>query len=153
MFLSFSQNEEAKQALLETGDALFTHFESRDVWSEVFPQLLLKVRKRLGGVEPNIERILQEYTNQLSFVLTRNRNITINQAADQLPSEIRPFNYLGVFPTRKEFLSLTLALTQAYSLSNIPEGNQSSARDRAIDKIVQTYQAVSYTHLTLPPKA
>ena len=152
MFLSFSQNEEAKQALLETGDALFTHFESRDVWSEVFPQLLLKVRKRLGGVEPNIERILQEYTNQLSFVLTRNRNITINQAADQLPSEIRPFNYLGVFPTRKEFLSLTLALTQAYSLSNIPEGNQSSARDRAIDKIVQTYQDESFKRANDPNK-
>lgn len=44
---SFLQNEIAKQALIQTGNAIFTHTQDTGVWREQFPKLLSLVRTEL----------------------------------------------------------------------------------------------------------
>lgn len=55
---SFEQNEEAKQALLDTGDAILTHMQDRTKWKEAFPRILMQVRSELKeatNVEDNAD--------------------------------------------------------------------------------------------------
>ena len=45
----FTQNESAKKALLETGDAILTHTQDKSRWGVDFPKILMEVRKDMGG--------------------------------------------------------------------------------------------------------
>ncbi len=44
---SFEQNPEALQVLKNTGDEVLTHNQDRGVWKELFPSILMRVRKEL----------------------------------------------------------------------------------------------------------
>ena len=45
MRLSFEQNPEAQQALINTGDAVLTHTQDRGVWKTKFPEILTEIRE------------------------------------------------------------------------------------------------------------
>jgi predicted NAD-dependent protein-ADP-ribosyltransferase YbiA (DUF1768 family)/plasmid maintenance system antidote protein VapI len=47
MLASFQQNPDAKQALIDTGDAIFTHNEGTGIWNKAFPTILKRVRDNL----------------------------------------------------------------------------------------------------------
>ncbi len=47
MLASFTQNKKARDLLLSTGDAEFSHTQDGDVWATEFPRLLKKVREEL----------------------------------------------------------------------------------------------------------
>lgn len=47
--ISFKNNPDAMQALLDTGDAILTHTQDRSIWKTEFPKLLMEVRDELRG--------------------------------------------------------------------------------------------------------
>ena len=47
MLMSFEQNPQAAQRLVETGDAVFTHVQDKTRWREDFPKALTMVREEL----------------------------------------------------------------------------------------------------------
>jgi predicted NAD-dependent protein-ADP-ribosyltransferase YbiA (DUF1768 family) len=47
--ISFKNNPDAMQALLDTGDAILTHVQDRTKWKTEFPKLLMEVRDELRG--------------------------------------------------------------------------------------------------------
>ena len=163
MFASFDQNAEAKQDLLATGGSLLTHYQSRDMWSETFPKLLMKIRKRLGGEDINVERIAEVFKRDIAFVRSPDlgqaqddqNNIVVNRLEvpiveyfdrdKEIPrpketARITPLTFLGVVPTGKELLALTISAAYANTLSNTKVGNEPSPREAAIDKIVDTFE-------------
>ena len=46
---SFEQNPEAKQKLIDTGNAILTHKQAQSPWRERFPEILMKVRSEFQG--------------------------------------------------------------------------------------------------------
>lgn len=46
---SLEQNPEIKQELLDTNNAVLTHFQDSGIWKTKFPELLMEVRNELGG--------------------------------------------------------------------------------------------------------
>ena len=129
MFASFDQNPEAKQDLLATEGSLLTHYQSRDMWSETFPKLLMKIRKRLGGKDINIERIAEVFERDIAFVRSPftggvqddQNNIIVNRIEvpivaqfdrdKEIPvpretARITPLTFLGVVPTGRRVISL-----------------------------------------------
>ena len=44
---SFVQNPDALQVLKDTGDKVLTHNQDRGIWKELFPTILMRVRKEL----------------------------------------------------------------------------------------------------------
>ncbi len=52
--LSFEQNPEAQQALLNTGDATLTHTQDRGVWKNEFPRILMEVRDSLQPTQTTV---------------------------------------------------------------------------------------------------
>lgn len=51
MLASFQQNEQARQALLDTGNKTLTHTQEKSMWGKVFPQLLTEIRDELRTSE------------------------------------------------------------------------------------------------------
>ena len=49
MRLSFEQNPEAQQALINTGNAVLTHTQDRGVWRTKFPEILMGLRTEFQG--------------------------------------------------------------------------------------------------------
>ena len=58
---SFEQNPQAKEALLATGDAKFTHNPDDSKWKELFPEILTEVRQSLA-MQKNNEIVFTEST-------------------------------------------------------------------------------------------
>jgi predicted NAD-dependent protein-ADP-ribosyltransferase YbiA (DUF1768 family) len=52
--ISFKNNSDAMQALLDTGDATLTHVQDRTKWKTEFPKLLMEVRDELRGPQSKI---------------------------------------------------------------------------------------------------
>jgi predicted NAD-dependent protein-ADP-ribosyltransferase YbiA (DUF1768 family)/alkylated DNA repair dioxygenase AlkB len=52
--ISFENNPDAMEALLDTGDATLTHNEDRSQWKTEFPKLLMEVRDELRGPQSKI---------------------------------------------------------------------------------------------------
>ena len=170
MFASFDQNPEAKETLLNTGSNFFTHYQSRDMWSETFPRLLLKIRQRLGGEGVNIEALARGFERDMAFTLPEyitdltlengalprdiDNNILVNKmqvgidnrfrgknvSIPQESARITPLSFLGVVPTGKELIALTTSVIYANTLSNTKVGNEPSPREAAIDNIVDTLE-------------
>ena len=170
MFASFDQNQVAKEALLDTGSNFFTHYQSRDMWSETFPRLLLKIRQRLGGEGVNIEALARGFERDMAFTLPEyttgitlengalprdiDNNILVNKmqvgidnrfrkplvSIPQESARITPLSFLGVVPTGKELIALTTSVIYANTLSNTKVGNKPSPREAAIDNIVDTLE-------------
>ena len=76
MTASFEQNAAARDTLLASEDKLFTHYQERSkdadsfTWAQTFPRLLLKVRRKVGGKEPNIPRALANFKRDLKMDLS-----------------------------------------------------------------------------------
>lgn len=70
---SFSQNPEALNKLLSTGDATLTHTQDKGKWGTEFPKILMEVRELLrnrSNIEPAITDTTKEfldYANQFGF--------------------------------------------------------------------------------------
>lgn len=70
---SFSQNPEALNRLLSTGDATLTHTQDKGKWGTEFPKILMEVRELLrnrSNIEPAITDTTKEfldYANQFGF--------------------------------------------------------------------------------------
>lgn len=70
---SFSQNPEALNRLLSTGDATLTHIQDKGKWGTEFPKILMEVRELLrnrSNIEPAITDTTKEfldYANQFGF--------------------------------------------------------------------------------------
>lgn len=70
---SFSQNPEALNRLLSTGDAILTHTQDKGKWGTEFPKILMEVRELLrnrSNIEPAITDTTKEfldYANQFGF--------------------------------------------------------------------------------------
>ena len=70
---SFSQNPEALNKLLSTGDATLTHTQDKGKWGTEFPKILMEVRELLrnrSNIEPAITDTTKEfldYSNQFGF--------------------------------------------------------------------------------------
>lgn len=70
---SFSQNPEALNRLLSTGDVTLTHTQDKDKWGTEFPKILMEVRELLrnqSNIEPAITDTTKEfldYANQFGF--------------------------------------------------------------------------------------
>ena len=45
--ISFEQNPQAKQRLLDTGNAIFTHTQDKSKWGKEFPKILMEVRDEI----------------------------------------------------------------------------------------------------------
>ncbi len=56
LLVSFKQNPQALQKLLDTGNAELTHTQDEGKWATEFPKLLMEVRKELRGtlIEPQV---------------------------------------------------------------------------------------------------
>ena len=95
---SFSQNPEALNRLLSTGDATLTHTQDKGKWGTEFPKILMEVRELLrnrSNIEPAITDTTKEfldYANQFGF--------TDEEALNRLLSTIEP----AITDTTKEFL-------------------------------------------------
>jgi len=48
MLVSFEQNKEARNLLLNTSDEIFTHKNGCDIWKTWFPKLLTEIREELN---------------------------------------------------------------------------------------------------------
>ena len=48
---SFLQNPEAAQALINTGDAVFTHTQDWGIWKDEFPAALMEARERMKELQ------------------------------------------------------------------------------------------------------
>lgn len=70
---SFSQNPEALNRLLSTGDVTLTHTQDKGKWGTEFPKILMEVRESLrnrSNIEPAITDTTKEfldYANQFGF--------------------------------------------------------------------------------------
>lgn len=70
---SFSQNPEALNRLLSTGDVTLTHTQDKGKWGTEFPKILMEVRELLrnrSNIEPAITDTTKEfldYANQFGF--------------------------------------------------------------------------------------
>lgn len=70
---SFSQNPEALNRLLSTGDVTLTHTQDKGKWGTEFPRILMEVRELLrnrSNIEPAITGTTKEfldYANQFGF--------------------------------------------------------------------------------------
>lgn len=70
---SFSQNPEALNRLLSTGDVTLTHTQDKGKWGTEFPKILMEVRELLrnrSNIEPAITNTTKEfldYANQFGF--------------------------------------------------------------------------------------
>ena len=63
---SFSQNPEALQRLLSTGNATLTHTQDKGKWGTEFPRILMEVRNELSQYS-NEERTNNEFNNENEF--------------------------------------------------------------------------------------
>ena len=79
MKLSFEQNLNAKNLLLNTNDANFTHNQDNTIWKNEFPKLLMEVRDELNTNNNNDENNWT-VTNEEALLLSKdNKNITVQQ--------------------------------------------------------------------------
>ena len=62
---SFSQNPDAAQRLIDTGDATLTHIQDKSKWSTEFPRILMEVREELKK-EKGIESTEQSQPSSIS---------------------------------------------------------------------------------------
>lgn len=53
MHKSFSENPEAVEALLATGDAVLTHTQDKGIWGDVFPGILTELRTTYARLMKN----------------------------------------------------------------------------------------------------
>ena len=91
MLASFQQNEEAREALLATGNRPFTHNHApiRDIWRKEFPRLLAEVREEL--------RSGQNQPSQPDAQISRQDASRIDQNAQrvQTPTETQQVSQKG----------------------------------------------------------
>ena len=127
MLASFEQNPDATKQLLDTGSDLFTHYGDRTnqpdkfSWAQSFPEMLLRIRERLGGKKPDIKKALEEFETSLydasqdllEFPEFDRREGDGNKVLQQ--PNIRSLNFLGILPGKKDLISLTLAALRVLS--------------------------------------
>lgn len=101
---AFEQNEESRNLLLKTGDAILTHKSSASLgkWGKVFPELLMKIREELNkNIAPennNNQSLAESIYNKLgnkteseNVVLPNNLGLTYISNPNNFWSEIEPF--------------------------------------------------------------
>ena len=127
MLASFEQNPDATKQLLDTGSDLFTHYGDRTnqpdkfSWAQSFPEMLLRIRERLGGKKPNIKKALEEFETSLydasqdplEFPEFERKEGDGNKVLQQ--PNIRSLNFLGILPGKKDLIALTLAALKVLS--------------------------------------
>ena len=127
MLASFEQNPDATKQLLDTGSDLFTHYGDRTnqpdkfSWAQSFPEMLLRIRERLGGKKPDIKKALEEFETSLydasqdplEFPEFDRREGDGNKVLQQ--PNIRSLNFLGILPGKKDLIALTLAALRVLS--------------------------------------
>ena len=131
MTASFEQNAAARDTLLASEDKLFTHYQERSkdadsfTWAQTFPRLLLKVRRKVGGKEPNIPRALATFKRDLKMDLSKDIDTTVSirtptvtvlttaQGAPTFTPNMRSLSFLGIAPGPKNLIALAIGALNA----------------------------------------
>lgn len=88
---SFEQNPAARDALLATGDAQFTHTQDKGVWATAFPEALMAVREELkanGKADAPKSRVTADQAKRLDDAALNDRlNELVDKRAQGTASE------------------------------------------------------------------
>ena len=168
MLASFEQNPDATKQLLDTGSDLFTHYGDRTnqpdkfSWAQSFPEMLLRIRERLGGKKPDIKKALEEFETSLydasqdplEFPEFDRREGDGNKVLQQ--PNIRSLNFLGILPGKKDLIALTLAALRVLSEPDkarqkvIVKGFLEETKDELIRRANDPNNRFSIKELLLP---
>jgi predicted NAD-dependent protein-ADP-ribosyltransferase YbiA (DUF1768 family) len=61
---SFIANPQAAKALIDTGNAIFTHTQDKGVWKDAFPQMLMEIREEMKELEASGDLVFEDESEQ-----------------------------------------------------------------------------------------
>ena len=88
MGASFLANPEARQALLDTGNAVLTHTQARTVWRTKFPELLMDVRAEYDA-DPSLQPSWVAYNEEMIDLYAK-QQYELEKAEAAQPAAVEP---------------------------------------------------------------